>query len=98
MLSRLDYSALLPNSINGPGDYVISYGPEPDMVFTVNVFSFAGHLDVSFKFGIVPGPLLGELMAAAIAVFDHVQELNGRPATGNITSDGAGPEIEGWPV
>lgn len=93
---KLDYSALKPNAIDGPGDYVIAYGIEPDHVFTANVFSFHGRLNVSFKFGIVPGVLLQQLFKEATAVFDRVRELNGYSVTGNVSSDGS--EISGWPV
>lgn len=90
-IAGLDYSFLRPEAITGPGDYIITYGPEPDMVFTANVFETWGSpptrglapcrrgLEVQFKFGIVPGLLLTDLFAAATAVMQRVDRLAGRP-------------------
>lgn len=96
----LDYSHLLPEAITGPGDYIITYGPEPDMVFTVNVFLVNGRHECQFKFGIVPGLLLAGLFESATAVQRRVETFN-RPVyqvghIGNVSSDGQ--DVLGWPV
>lgn len=82
-MQLLDYSEMTPAAISGPGSYVIGYGREPDRVFTAVVFTLDDNcLDVGFKFGVVPGPMLDDLFVAATAVMYQVARLNTRRPRG----------------